>query len=299
MKTHIIHNPANKPPLSLEQKIRKLAGRFRAAERRRKKHEAKRSVRREFQSLGAWALGVGFVAFVAFSSAVRAESGPLALDEANAAFAAGKYRAAIEQDEAVLAHHGFSAPVLFNLGNAFYQSGDLGAAILNYQRAQVLAPGDRAIAANLRLACEKAGVPSPAQSGVKKAADSLNPNTLAWIGSLALTTLCLGIGIKCFLPRFSPGKAMVAVGIVLLVAVVSALAIRWPEFDGAIIVAANAPARIAPAGAAAGLFALKAGESVTTVRTHAPFVLIRTSDGRCGWVNEKQIGRIFSARPQG
>ena len=93
----------------------------------------------------------------------------LTFEQANAAFAAGNFRAAIQEYEAILEHDGFSAPLLFNLGNACYRDGQFGAAILNYERAQVLAPHDRAIAANLRLARKKASVPARRWWGEERA----------------------------------------------------------------------------------------------------------------------------------
>jgi tetratricopeptide (TPR) repeat protein len=43
----------------------------------------------------------------------------------------------------------------YNLGNAYYKSGDLGRAVLNYERARRLAPRDRDIHANLEFAKSK------------------------------------------------------------------------------------------------------------------------------------------------
>jgi tetratricopeptide (TPR) repeat protein len=52
-----------------------------------------------------------------------------------------------------LVAQGFGGKALFyNLGNAYYQQGDFGRAILNYRRAQQLAPRDEDIKANLELA---------------------------------------------------------------------------------------------------------------------------------------------------
>jgi len=56
-----------------------------------------------------------------------------------------------------LADQGFADSVLFfNLGNAFFKQGDYGRAILNYRRAEQLAPRDEDIAANLELARARA-----------------------------------------------------------------------------------------------------------------------------------------------
>ena len=231
-----------------------------------------------------------------FSFAATAASTTPSFEQANATFASGNSRAAISQYEALLAQDGYSAPVLFNLGNACYRADQFGAAILNYERAQVLAPHDRSITANLRLAREKAGIPVPARSEVATAARAISPNTQAWIGSVALTAICLTIAVSRFQPYFSQGKVIVGVAIVTLLAAAATLAIRWPEFNRAIVLAVKAPARIAPADTAAESFALKAGEPVTAVKTYGQFVLVRTPDGRSGWVNDKEIGMVFKAK---
>ncbi len=276
----------------LEQKVKK----FRLAERRRIS-EGKPGCRIEFRHLKALALSASLLAAVAFSSIAHAASAGSAFERANAAFESGNDHAAISQYEAILAHDGYSAPVLFNLGNAFYRSGQFGAAILNYERAQVLAPRDASIAANLRLAREKAGVPAPAPNEVERVARILTPNTLAWTGSLALMTICLGIGLGQFFPRFTRAKIIIGVAVMTLLAVAASFAIRWPEFYRAIVITANAPARIAPAGTAAESFALKAGEAVIITKKYGQFILARTADGRSGWVSGKEIGRVMPESP--
>jgi tetratricopeptide (TPR) repeat protein len=54
-----------------------------------------------------------------------------------------------------------SKELYFNLGNAFFKSGKLGQAILNYRRAWYLAPRDPDIQANLRFALQSASASAP------------------------------------------------------------------------------------------------------------------------------------------
>jgi len=297
MKTQATRDPTTtRPRVSLEQKVKLLVRKARAAERRRK-HESKPPCRSELCGMRTWLLMFGFLAAFIFSFGAQAMTPRLTFEQANAAFAAGDFRAAIQEYEAILEQDGFSAPILFNLGNACYRDGQFGAAILNYERAQVLAPHDRAIAANLRLARKKAGVPAPALSEVEKAARALGPNTLAWGGSIALAVVCLAVGVGRFLPRSSRAetKTITGVAAVMLLLVATAFAIRWPEFHRAIVVGMKVQARITPASTAAESFALKSGEPVTVAKAYGQFILVRTLDGRSGWVSEKEIGTVFKA----
>jgi tetratricopeptide (TPR) repeat protein len=293
MKTQYVGNPATgKHRVSLEQKVRILVRKYRAAERSRQR-EHKPGHRSGFHHVAAVALTVALLTAFAFSFTLKAANAGPAFEQANAAFASGNDRTAMAQYEAILAHDGYSAPVLFNLGNAYYHMGQFGEAILNYERAQILAPRDTSIAVNLRLAREKAGVSAPALNKVEQAARILTPNTLAWVGSIALITICLGIGVGRVVPRFCHVKIIVGTAAVTLLAVAASFAIRWPEFNRAIIITANAPARIAPAGTAAESFALKAGEPVNLANTYGQFILARTPDGRSGWVARADLARVL------
>ena len=293
MKTQDTCNPTTrKPRVSLEQKIRILLRKYRATKSRRRRCENKPGSSSLVRPLTALALTIALVASVALLFTARAANPPSIFEQANAASASGNNRAAMAQYEAILMHNGYSAPVLFNLGNACYRAGEFGAAILNYERAQLLPPRDHSIAANLRLARERAGVPAPALNELERAARILTPNTLAWIGSLALMTICLGIGVGRLVPRIPHTKLVIGMAAVTLLAVTASFAISWPEFNRAIIITANAPARIAPADTAAESFALKAGEPVSVAKSYGQFILARMPDGRSGWVARADLARV-------
>jgi tetratricopeptide (TPR) repeat protein len=70
---------------------------------------------------------------------------------AEAAYLAGDHTAALDL-YAATAKGGTSAGLLFNIGNCHYKLGDHSRAILFYERALKLAPGDEDIRANLALA---------------------------------------------------------------------------------------------------------------------------------------------------
>lgn len=72
-----------------------------------------------------------------------------AISAANHLYEAGHYTEAIQIYEQIIAGGTIESSILYNLGNAYYQSGDLGRAVLNYQRAAQLNPRDADILANL------------------------------------------------------------------------------------------------------------------------------------------------------
>jgi tetratricopeptide (TPR) repeat protein len=71
---------------------------------------------------------------------------------ANQLYETGQYSQAAQAYQQ-LVDQGFTDSALFyNLGNAYFKDGDYGRAVVNYRRAQLLAPRDADIAANLELA---------------------------------------------------------------------------------------------------------------------------------------------------
>ncbi len=83
--------------------------------------------------------------------AVSEASKPMA-DEA---YATGDYQRAIALYEQILATQGEAADIYYNLGNSYYKGEQIAKAILHYERALQLAPGDDDIRFNLELARSK------------------------------------------------------------------------------------------------------------------------------------------------
>jgi len=83
-------------------------------------------------------------------AAARAQSEIFA--RGNQLYQQGDYAGAVEAYEAVRSAGFESAELHYNLGNAYFKSGDLGRSILEWERALVLAPGDPDATANLELA---------------------------------------------------------------------------------------------------------------------------------------------------
>jgi tetratricopeptide (TPR) repeat protein len=71
---------------------------------------------------------------------------------ANRLYTEGSFKEAILIYHQIINSGYHSAELYYNLGNAYYRSGQVPAAILNYERAALLAPGDEDIRFNLLLA---------------------------------------------------------------------------------------------------------------------------------------------------
>jgi tetratricopeptide (TPR) repeat protein len=97
---------------------------------------------------------VALLACGSFANAFAQETNPFG--KANAEYNAGRYREAIELYDQAVQSGQTTAALFYNLGNAWFRAGDLGRAILNYERALVLEPQHPEADANRRLARDKA-----------------------------------------------------------------------------------------------------------------------------------------------
>ena len=84
----------------------------------------------------------------------------------NQAYAGGKYDEALSCYKRVIEQEGYSASLLFNMANAYYKKKDVGQAILHYERALYLDPGNADIRANLALARKDFGLISDLGMGL-------------------------------------------------------------------------------------------------------------------------------------
>jgi tetratricopeptide (TPR) repeat protein len=90
--------------------------------------------------------------FTVFIFPVFADQANQLFEAANGAYQDKKYSEASELYEQLLAEGYRSAELEYNLGNAYFRQNDLGRAILHFERAKLLSPGDADIEHNLKIA---------------------------------------------------------------------------------------------------------------------------------------------------
>src|ERR1700734_1706005 len=78
----------------------------------------------------------------------------------------------------------YSADGLYNLANSYARSGKAGLAVLSYERAALLAPGDPDINANLEYVRASAHVSVKQRNRFVRLAQVTNPTSAAWLGVL-------------------------------------------------------------------------------------------------------------------
>lgn len=226
-----------------------------------------------------------------------------AITKANAdsAYARQQYQQAIKDYEELL-EGGVSAELYYNLGNAYYRTDNITQAVLNYERALLLSPGDGDIRFNLQMARSKT-------------IDKITPESemffVTWYHALvnimsvdgwartSIATFALAIVLALaylFSARiwvrnvgFFGGLAFIAI---FLLANLFAYQQRRELADrtGAIIISSAVPVKSTPSKSGTDLFILHEGTKVEiTDGTMRDWKEIRVADGKAGWIETSKI----------
>lgn len=224
--------------------------------------------------------------------------------EADSAYAAGHYQKAVAIYEQLL-NQGASADLYYNLGNAYYRSENITRAVLNYERALLLSPGDRDIRFNLQLARSKTIdkiVPESEMFFVTWYHSLVNLMSVDGWAMTAIVSLALLI-VLFLIYLFSEQVWLRKVGFfggfaLLLVFVLSNIFANAQKQEllhrkGAIVVASSVAVKSTPARNGTDLFILHEGTKVViTDGSMKDWKEIRLADGKEGWIESKKIELI-------
>jgi tetratricopeptide (TPR) repeat protein len=221
---------------------------------------------------------------------------PAAVAAAHAA-SIGDYRSAVGAYEQILEKEGFSAPVLFNLGNAWLRLGNPARAILAYERALVLSPRSAAIEGNLAAAQQRAGLAPQSVGPWLAAARYFSFDTYVWAALMALWLLCSALVLVCVnVATRRVGRVLILLAAVMLCVSADAAVLEWPDLQRAVAVTST-ETHLAPAQSAATNGSLRAGEEVWVQEQYAGFNFVRTADGHTGWAANAAVVPVRVARP--
>lgn len=224
-----------------------------------------------------------------------------AIKEAETAYTQEDYNKAIELYEGIIKSHGESAAIFYNLGNAYYKAGKVAPAILNYERALVLDPGDKDIRFNLQMARQKTVDKIEPVGGffLSQWFDSIQNMAGAdsW-GKIGILCFILFIGclILFFFSKWIHLKKIgFYAGLLLLVLVIFANIFGQHQKaemlnrNSAIIFAPTVTIKSSPDASGTDLFILHEGTKVSVKSKLGDWSEIEMEDGSVGWMPTKDI----------
>jgi hypothetical protein len=187
----------------------------------------------------------------------------------------------------------YSADGLYNLANSYARAGKPGLAVLNYERAALLAPDDPDINANLEYVRASAHVATEPRGRFARIARAASPRLAAWAGVLGITLVGLGMLARRTTRRFQWMRiGGIVIGAALIALTASNAMMLWPRMHEAVILINQTPVRVSPVPMGDTAFVLPEAETVTITAEHEDFALIRTRRGLSGWVAHANLGAV-------
>lgn len=227
------------------------------------------------------------------------------VESASEAYRSEDYKKSIQLYEQVVAQQisegKESAEIYYNLGNAYFRNGQTAKAILNYERALLLNPGDNDIRHNLRFARTRIEDKIDTSerffltNGVNNFKNLFNSNTWATMAVVFFIVFLSCIAAFLFVRRLWIRKTAFYAGIVIFVVVIVANVFAFSQKDDrinrntAIVMAASASIMTSPDTNSQELFRLHEGTKVKLNKTDGNWIEIEIANGSVGWTSKENI----------
>lgn len=230
---------------------------------------------------------IAVLAFAAVSSTTFAQAEDH-FAKGNEEFAAGRFAEAISQYDALVQSKEWSAALFYNLGNAWFRSGDFGRAVLNYKRALALEPSHPEAKANLRIARDEARALVLAQSRVEIFLRGLDSRHYVILSSIALWVVAFAAVALLFSKRRRLSTALFAISAAVICGLcVAAIYILENGADGralAIVLGKEIEARVATAESANRVLVLPAGSEIKIESRRGEWIYATLPSNLRGWI---------------
>ena len=211
--------------------------------------------------------------------------------EADKAYQEKKYQQAIKDYESLL-HSGVSASLYYNLGNAYYRTDNITKAILNYERAALLEPGNSDIRFNLQFARSKTidKFSEPDEmffiTWYKAIVNFTSVDGWATFSIITITLALIGFLVYLFVNRIVLRKVGFFVSLVCLLLFVE-------NRNGAIIIVPTVSLKKTPVKNSVDVVVVHEGTKVNIIdRGIRGWYNVRLSDGHEGWLSVSSVERI-------
>lgn len=218
-------------------------------------------------------------------------------EQGNEAYSRGDYYAAAEFYNQLAATSGYSAGLLYNLGNSYAQFGQTGKAILNYERALRLSPSDSDIQGNLELIKKESGLFPKEYSWSERFFQLLDLNqwTMSAFSVLALLSIFQLLSLK-FHFSILARRLFSACCLFLLMLSVTGGFYRHQQWHPSVVTKSDSRLLISPFSAAASTSSIQQGRLVYPQQTHGQFSYVTDETGRRGWIDSSAIEAVIKEK---
>lgn len=225
--------------------------------------------------------------------------------QANQAYKSGNYLEASKIYSELIINGPVSGYIYYNLGNSSFRQGDLGSAILNYERARTLMPRDADLAFNLSYARER----------IRDAVDPATRPLLTfffWLDYFSLNEMFIlfvfvnALFFTAWILRLTLRHEWTFSFLITMLVFWSitgpSLGLKWYQIvadSRAVILAPEVSVLAGPDPKDTELFKLHAGTVIRAERSEGGCSLIRIAEDKRGWVKKEAIGFIVKSKGEG
>jgi tetratricopeptide (TPR) repeat protein len=236
---------------------------------------------------------ISFALLLALCFSVCAEAPMAGFETANKLYEEGKFPDAASTYQKLIEAGRVSSALYFNLGNAFFKSGQTGRAIAAYRQAEQMTPRDPDVRANLQFARDQVSGPtlSPTRWQQWLGKLSLNEWTLLTAAALWMWLLLLALGqwrpnLK---PALKGGVTSFGIAVVLLGACLATAYTQLGLAQTAVVVVPEAVAHYGPLPVSPTSFTLHDGAELRVLDQKDDWIEVSSGPQRSGWLRRDQV----------
>ena len=216
--------------------------------------------------------------------------------KANQEFAQSHFKEAISDYEALIRDGQWSANVFYDLGNAYFRTGDFGRAILNYERARALERHHPEATANLQIARDEAHALELQPSWPERYLQFGSVNQYSITAAVAFWIAAFCLAALIFTPRRS--TTVISVLLVMFLLFAGAIFAIWQLERGskgdalAVVTGKDVQARLATADTANAVLSLPPGSEIKVLSTRGDWIYAALPNNLRGWIPAKNAEQV-------
>ena len=238
-------------------------------------------------------LVVGF--FILFQSICSANGYQDQFEKANTLYSEGEYQQAAQLYEQLLTTTGYSSALLYNLANSYAQLGNIGDAILAYERALRISPEDSDIIGNLQLVRKSSGLFIPESSKLDKLVQLFSIQQWALLGLITFATLTAFLlsTLRWSFSKMLNSSVLVLSSATLIISIFGSI-MQYRSFNPSVVVAGNVKLLVSPFPDANSLGTIQQGRLVHVKKAHGDYFHIADETGRQGWLVKDAVEAVVA-----
>jgi tetratricopeptide (TPR) repeat protein len=214
--------------------------------------------------------------------------------KANQEYAEGKFKEAVADYESLVRSGITNANLFYDLGNAFFRTGDFGKAILNYERALALNPRHPEAEANLQIVRDEARALELPQGRLERYLDHATASQYAMAAAIAFWAGAFCLAALLFARRRTAGRIALSILSLSILAFCAGTVFHSEKENRtrAIVIGNEVEARVATADSANSVLALPPGSELRILSTRGDWIYAALPNNLRGWLAAKSAERV-------